>query len=166
MLLGKATALIFIALATSGCASKLRVWGEPGEIKGVPFNAPKVVRKEFTRNRHTEFGEKCTPTPVVQTVTLPLGERFYANVDLAQLAKTGFGMNFSDSGALSQITLNTEPASADTIKATTEAITSLAPLLGVGSRSAVETTNVPTSQLPACDAGEENVEYHELKILP
>lgn len=144
--------------ACGGCASSLHISNGTGEVPGVPFNASVTYIKEFDRNRHSEHGDACTPTHVVQTVALPLGERFYANVDPAQFAKTGFSITFAENGVMTGITLNSEPAGADNIRAVTEAITALAPLAGVA--SVTESQSVASGRsLPACDAGEANVVY-------
>lgn len=148
-----------LMIACAGCASSLHISNaDGGAVAGVPFNAPVIYRKEFDRNRHSELGAACTPTHVVQTVALPLGERFYANVDPAQFAKTGFSMTFADNGVMTGVTLNTEPTGADNIRAVTEAITAIAPLAGVRTVAQTE-SRTSNSPLPACDAGEDNVRY-------
>lgn len=154
------SALISMLLigGTSGCASSLRISNGTELVAGVPFNASVIYIKEFDRNRHSELGDACTPAHVVQTVSLPLGERFYANVDPAQFAKTGFSITFAENGVMTGITLNSEPAAAETIGAVTEAITALAPLAGM--RAATDSgARLGDSHLPACDAGEANVAY-------
>ena len=141
-----------------GCASSLRVWDGNREISGVPFNVAAVFVKEFDRNRHSERGASCTPAHVAVTVSLPLGPRHYANVRPATFAKTGFSMEFGESGLLSGITLNTEPAGADTLRAATEAVTAVAPLVGLAD---VAPTEDAVPSLPACDMGESNVRFTE-----
>jgi len=147
-----------LALGAGGCASSLRISdARGGAVAGVPFNTPVTYIKEFDRNRHSVHGDACTPTHVVQTVSLPLGERYYANVDPAQFAKTGFSITFADNGVMTGVTLNSEPAGADNIRAVTEAITAIAPLVGV--RLSDQETRIQGDSRPACDAGEDNVRY-------
>jgi hypothetical protein len=146
-----------LIVACGGCASSLRITNAGGAVPGVPFNASVMYIKEFDRNRHSEQGEACTLTHVSVPVALPLGERFYANVDPAQFAKTGFSITFAENGVMTGITLNSEPAGADNVRAVTEAITALAPLAGVAALAVASDAGGDTR--PACDAGEANVRY-------
>jgi hypothetical protein len=158
--------LLGAALVCSGCASQLQVWNDAGAVNGVPFRASEVYVKSGFRNRHSEEGENCTRTPFVQTVALPTGRQYYVNVDPADLAKTGFSLSFNDNGSLSELTLNTEPAGADTIEAVTSALTSLLPFAGVTAEQPEPSQPDPSGPAPAsvaCDVGEADVSFVPLE---
>jgi hypothetical protein len=63
-------------------------------------------------------------------------------------------MKFNDSGALSEISMNTEPSSGDVLKNAGELIKAVAPLVAAGP-AAAPLTGVD----PACDAGPTGVKY-------
>lgn len=155
------------AFAVAGCASHLNVWdGAGAEVNGVPFRASQVYVKSGERNRHSEGGD-CTNVPFVQTVALPTGQQYFVNVDPAELSKTGFSLSFNDNGSLSELSLNTEPAGADTVEAVTSALTSLLPFAGVTAEAPEVSTPNPTGPHPAtsqaCDVGEANVRFVPLE---
>lgn len=157
-----AVALPAAALALAlmgGCASQLSVYKDRDGVavpaKGLPFNVPEVYVKLGSRTRMTKATDvKCEDTPFVETVLLPTGDRYFLNVDAMPFTKTGFVAKFGASGALTEVTLNTEPAGADEIKAVNELIKTLAPPAAATTR-AIDGGRVGV----ACDAGEANVRF-------
>jgi hypothetical protein len=153
--------LVLAAVCVGGCASQLQVWDNANkEVNGVPFRATEVYKITGTYNRHSENGEACTATDFEKTASLPTGNQYFANVKPGSLSKAEFGMTFADSGSLASITMNTEPAAADTINAATTALSTLLPFAGVTPKTtpapAPTVAGVPvgtTSTLPACDTG-------------
>lgn len=156
----RTVAIACVGTALAGCASSLNVYDSSGtKIKGVPFRASEIYLRSGIHNKHSEKGDDCTPTQYVQTVTLATGAQFYANVDPAQLATTGFTMKLTDAGSLSEITLNTQPSAADTAKAAGDLLTAALPLLGVAAAAAPAAAPVKQSA-PACDAGDDPSALH------
>ena len=146
---------ILAAASLSGCASKLEVFadsqGTAVPVAGVPFHSPELYVREGTFTQLKKGGD-CAPSPFVETEALPLGPLYYANVNPAQFAKTGFAMKFNDNGAVSEVTLNTEPSSMEALKSASEFVKTVAPLVGVGAAPL-------TGTLPACDTGVKSVKY-------
>jgi methylmalonyl-CoA/ethylmalonyl-CoA epimerase len=117
---------LLVPALVAGCASKLSVSREkagekPGEtepVAGLPFNVPEVYVKSGTRTASSKADDKeCTPVEFHETVLLPTGARHYLNVEAMPFTKTGFVVRYNASGNLSEVTLNTEPAGAEEIKA-------------------------------------------------
>jgi len=159
------------ALGVAGCASTVDVYDAgQNQIKGVPFRATEVYFVQGTYLKHTKLGGACTPAKFYETASLPTGAQYYANVKPAQLAKTSFGMTFADSGALAGLTMNTEPAAADTLNAATTALSTLLPFVGLtaapadggGAALAAAGAEEPRSSAPACDTGPDDVTYTKL----
>jgi hypothetical protein len=139
------------ALFLSGCASSLTIFDAQSEkIKGVPFRASQVYVKSGTYLKHTKF-PTCLPSQFSEEVSLPTGVQYYANVNPAQFAKTGFSMKLTDKGALSEISLNTEPSSGDLVKNVAEAAKTVLPLLGLAALPAALGEGETKNQ--ACDTG-------------
>lgn len=144
-----------LLVALAGCSGSLHVFDkDQTEIKGVPFRAAEIYIKKGTRNKSTK-GEDCDPVQFVQTVSLPTGAQYYVSVYTAPLAKTGFVAKFHDSGALMEVSLNTEPAGADNIRAVNELAKTLLPVTGLAPPAPAPG---PPGK-PACDAGEESVTF-------
>lgn len=152
----------------SGCASDLRVWdAQNNELRGVPFRAPELYKVRGVYNIHTELGSACTPAPFEKTVALPTGSQYFANVRPAQLSKSEFGMTFSDGGSLASITMNTQPAGADTINAVTTALSTLLPFAGVTAkppRAPAVAGAQPPGGAPACDTGPGPLTYEKFVV--
>ncbi|MEQ1551199.1 hypothetical protein [Sphingorhabdus sp.] len=142
----------------SGCASSLNITGANGnQVAGVPFRATQVYLKTGVYKKHSKLAA-CIPAPFVETESLPTGEQYFAQVDPAEFAKTGFSMKFNDVGGLSEISLNTEPSSGDLVKNSADALKSVLPLLGIGAAAAApdgarDPSDNPTPDGPACDTG-------------
>jgi hypothetical protein len=163
------TWFVIVALATlvlTGCASSLKIFDSAQTpVVGVPFRAAEVYVKQGVKTKASKGGT-CDPTPFIDTATLPTGTQFFANVDPAQLAKTGFTMKFADNGALTEISLNTEPSGAEMLKATNELLKTALPVLGLAAAGGAAGAAgggggggaAPVSA-PACDAGEANVQW-------
>lgn len=155
LILRLAAALCQIVLVT-GCASSLHVYDSYAKpMKGVPFRLSEAYVKTGIHNK-SSAGGVCDPTPFVSNATLATGPLYYAEVVPAQLAKTQFNMKYGETGALSEISLGTEPAS-ETISAATD----LLKTIGVGATPAAAAAAAP-SPAKACDAGEQNVRFVRL----
>lgn len=106
-------ALISIAVV-SGCASDLKIYdAKLNEAKGVPFNVPLLVEiTSITKYKVIKGSEKfkqlCTPEENTKLEFMPLGERYYANFDAADLGDGEFSVEFNDKGLLKSITLNSK----------------------------------------------------------
>lgn len=127
--------LCFLALTVSllsGCASKLTIYDAGGNpLKGVPVRTPILVEvttettyeidpKISTSDpRYETIKELCAPTTKSTTSFLPLGTLSYVNFEPALFGKSEFKVEFSDSGLLKTLALNSDPA------ATTEAVSKL-----------------------------------------
>lgn len=146
-------------LSLGACASRLEVWDQSHQIGGLPFKGTELYVKEGEHDKFKDGGD-CVRTKFYETAALPTGATYYLNVHSGQLAKTGFTVKFGANGQITELTLNSEP-SADTIKALTSAVTSIAPLVGVvaKSSSAGTTEKLTVSTAKPCDAGEDNVKY-------
>lgn len=147
----------------AGCSTTLKVYDEAGEeVNGIPIRTPEVyvMRGEYTTN--SKIGKNCEPTPFVQTVSLPTGALHYVNAYPKVLASSEFNVNFSDSGVLQSIAVNSQPAANDFIDSAAGFATEvLFPVIGIGdSDSASEpetrglfTNNSRNSGRVACDTG-------------
>ena len=147
-------AALLIGLA--GCSGTLKVFdAQQQEIKGVPFRATEVYVK---KGMHTLLasGGDCTPADFVEIVSLPTGAQFYITAKSSSFAKTAFHVKFTDEGALSEVGLDSEPAAAESIKATTDLLKTIVAAAGGG---AVRSAAAPRAQLPACDAAPKQVRY-------
>ena len=109
----KILAIVSIA-AVSGCASDLKIYdSNKNEAKGVPFNVPQLVEvtsitKYKVAKGSEKFKELCTPEENTKLDFMPLGERYYANFDAADLGDGEFAIEFNDKGLLKSITLNSK----------------------------------------------------------
>lgn len=114
-------ALLFVGLAfisMTGCASKLVVHNvskNSNEIKGIRVRAP--VSYIVTKQIETE---KCPPRTEESIIHLPVGEPYDITFDPAPFGKAEFSISFTDTGALKQVTLNSDPQVAETISALAE----------------------------------------------
>jgi len=154
---------LLVPALVAGCASKLSVSREkagekPGEtepVAGLPFNVPEVYVKSGTRTASSKADDKeCTPVEFHETVLLPTGARHYLNVEAMPFTKTGFVVRYNASGNLSEVTLNTEPAGAEEIKAVADLVKTIAPIAGFA-----PATKAESRFAKACDAGEKDVRY-------
>ncbi|MBA5686696.1 hypothetical protein [Rugamonas apoptosis] len=166
-----------VAILLAGCAGQLQVFdASQAEIKGVPFKAAEVYVKGGYHDKHSKGGD-CAKTAFFETVALPTGAQYFATAKTAQFAKTGFHMKFADNGALAEVGLDSEPAAADTLKATNDLIKTVFPSLGAAAATggAVAATTGGTAaataaapgggaapQPKACDAGEDGVTFVKL----
>jgi hypothetical protein len=112
---------LFLSLAflgIAGCASKLVIYSaneNPNEVKGIRVRAPAsyVVTKEIET-------QKCPTRTEDSIIHLPVGEAYDITFDPAPFGKAEFAVSFSDTGVLRQISLNSTPQVAETIKAVAE----------------------------------------------
>lgn len=147
---------LIAAASLAGCASNLEVFadrqGVATRVAGIPFHTPELYVREGVYKQSAKGGN-CDPTPFIETEALALGPLYYANVDPAQFAKTGFVMKFNDKGTVSEVTLNTEPSSMEALKSASELVKAVTPLIGVSAAPPL------AGNLPACDAGPTQVKY-------
>ena len=116
-----AMAVLVLSLATlavSGCASRLALFEaskNPSEIRGIRVRqrVPYIITKQIDT-------EKC-PRRIEESIAhLAVGNPYDINFEPAQLAKTEFTVILADDGGLKQVTLNSTPQIAETIKAVAE----------------------------------------------
>jgi len=88
---------------------------------------------------------------------LATGALYYAKVVPAQFAKTEFHVKYGDSGAISEISLGTEP-SAEALTAAKEFVQTVIPL-GPAAGASPAAARAPAK---ACDAGERDVKFIRL----
>jgi hypothetical protein len=151
--------LLGVCLLSTACASQLSVSDGRNNVPGVPFRAAELYLKSGWYNARADH-LACTKVQFKELVSLPTGAQYFANVKPAQLAKTGFAMKFSEAGALSEISLNTEPAS-DAITAASNLIGQVLPLAAAATATAAMTDRATSTQpaSPPCDTGAEGVEF-------
>jgi hypothetical protein len=144
-----------VCLDLAGCAGKLHVYDSTrSEIAGMPFRTAEVYVKLGTHNQATKGGQ-CDPVEFRETLSLPTGPQYYVTATTAQLAKTAFHIKYNEAGGVAEVGLDSEPAGAENIKATTDLIKTLAPLAGL----AALIEGGPVTPPNACDAGEVSVVY-------
>lgn len=110
--------LATVAIITSSCASRLAVFDastNPSSIKGIRVHQrmPYILTKEIET-------EKCPPKTEESIIHLPVGNPYDVNFEPAQLAKSEFTIMLGDDGGLKQVTLNSTPQIAETIKSIAE----------------------------------------------
>lgn len=114
-------AAVATAFVLTGCASDLKIYeakdGKVVEAKGVPFNAPAMV-KVTTRTTYVAApgtsaanARYCEPDEETSVDFLPLGDRFYAQVDPSQFADGEFSVEYNEKGMMSKISLNSKASS-------------------------------------------------------
>src|SRR5436309_11916399 len=121
-------------LGVLGCASKLQVFDaskNPGEVKGIRVhqNIPYIL----TKNVETE---KCPPRIEESIVHLAVGSPYDINFEPAQFGKAEFTVIFADEGALKQVTLNSTPQVAETIKSLADLTEQVSKFAGAARTSA------------------------------
>jgi hypothetical protein len=108
--------VIAIALILVGCGSKLKIYNvdpkQPDQYQGIRVH--EAVSYVVTKKIKTE---KCPERTEESIVHLPVGAPYDINVEPGWFAKSEFSVQFSDSGALKQVTLNSTPQVAETINA-------------------------------------------------
>lgn len=105
---------IILAVLISGCSSKLTTFDSDGkEMVGVPIGKPVLV--EFNTTTvfkpvvgHENFKNYCTDVNNSEAKFLPLGETYYIGFDPASFGKGEFKLEFSDSGNIKVISLNSD----------------------------------------------------------
>ncbi len=107
--------ILILLISMTGCASKLVVYSandNPNIIKGIRVYAPAsyILTKEIET-------ERCPPKTEESIIHLPHGDAYDITFESAPFAKSEFSVIFNDNGLLKQVTLNSTPQVADTIKA-------------------------------------------------
>lgn len=137
------------AALLGGCASNFVVSKDPTS-GGMPFRSAVLFVKEAEHISHSKNGGACTRSPYFEFVPLPAGDQYFVKVKPAAFAKTGFAMEYHETGALKSLSLNTEPAGADELNAALGAATKALAPAGAPDVSEAKRTN---GLLP-CDSGE------------
>src|SRR5689334_9075791 len=106
--------LMACLLLTTGCASYLKVYGvtNPQEFRGIRVH--EAVSYVVTKKIKTE---KCPERTEDNIIHLAVGPAYDINVEPSSFAKTEFSVQFSDTGVLKQVTMNSTPQVAETINA-------------------------------------------------
>jgi len=140
-----------------GCASSLHIYDAGNrQAPGVPFRTHETYVKTGTHDKASDGGN-CEPAQFVTSATLATGALYYAKVVPAQFAKTEFHVKYGDSGAISEISLGTEP-SAEALTAAREFVQTVIPL-GPAAGASPAAARAPAK---ACDAGERDVKFIRL----
>ena len=108
--------IAFAFLALAGCASEFNVYdANKTEIVGFPVATPVLVKitkktnfKVIEGSEHVDFARYCTPQVSSTHGFLPLGEVVYVSFDPAELGKGEFALEFSDSGSLKKLSINSD----------------------------------------------------------
>lgn len=140
---------IALVFGTCGCASNLVVYDSAGRsLPGYPVATPVtyIETGEFTA---LAKGGKCQRVAYSREVTLPVGAPVFVNVKPAQFAKTGLVIKFQANGTAQEVSLNTEPSGGDVIKAATEVIKTVAPIVGLAAPGQAAGAD---GNEPPCDA--------------
>lgn len=134
----------------AGCSGKLVVTDATGKPQaGIPFKTSQVWLEQGTYTKSTK-GTACdTSTPFAKLTSLATGPVYFLQPEGAALSKTAFSAKFNEDGTLQEISFNSEPAAADTIKATTDLLKTALPALGIAGAA-----SPPPGTLPPCDTGE------------
>jgi hypothetical protein len=142
-----------------GCTTNLKVWRGDTPVAGVPFRGGELFVRSGLHNKHSEGGG-CDPTRFYETVVLPTGALYYANVDVGQFSKGALTVKLAETGVLTELSTSSEP-SPEAIKAATDAATALLPFVGLLPKKA--TTQIasvpPPDPAKACDVGEDDVHF-------
>lgn len=146
-------------LTLAGCAGDVRIMDASGnELPGVPFRVPYPFIKRGLHVAHSKGGA-CTPVSFVELTSMAAGPILYVRPVTAPLAQTSFSTKVAESGALTEITLNSEPAAADTIRAVTEAAKVGLAAVGVAAAAAAPPRPDAAPIAPACDSGQDQVTF-------
>jgi hypothetical protein len=152
-----------VVLSLTACNGTLHVYDDQKvEVMGVPFRMSEVYKKIGTHNKHSKFGNECTPTQFVETVSLSTGALYYVNPETKIFAKTSFTLKNGESGAVSEIAFNSEPAAADTLNAANNLLKTILPAAGLIPAAAPP----PPGAQPACDTGEDPTTTTFTKFVP
>ena len=148
--------LISALIMFTACSSDLIVAEKLDDIKdgdkklgGIPFSVP-ALRKVRTTTTYKPGGSEedqdykadCNISKVEESYqTFPLGKTYFASFDSASLGKSEFSIQFTETGLLKSVTLNSDPNTAQNIEATAKLIGSLT---GVATEAAKIATGAAT----------------------
>jgi hypothetical protein len=129
--------IIFAAL---GCSAKLKVYPPtPNSFKGIRVHqsATYQITKEIIAEKHGEPDparrnepKNCKRIEATELIQLPTGETYDINFDGGWFSKNEFTVVFTDTGIVKQITLNSTPQVAETIKSAAELLGAVAKVAG------------------------------------
>lgn len=150
-----------VACILNGCAGNLLVYdGEQKLVSGVPFRTTEAYVKIGKHTKHSKGGD-CQEANFVENATIATGPLYFASVKTAQFAKTGFHIKYAENGSVSEIGLDTEPAAAESLKATGELLKTILPFAG-GVAATAAPAMVAEAPSKACDSGEDSVRFVRL----
>lgn len=157
--------LYLVMLVVSGCTADLGVYdASERKVPGFPVAAPVVYVVTGAHTKHSKLGDGCTPAPFYRFQTLPTGERFFVDPETGPLANSEFGLKFSATGSLTELTLNSESTAPQTLDSATNLLTAVGNLAGLGVATALPAERAAPG-LPACDTGESNIKLQRISEL-
>lgn len=172
----RSSKLIAAILATgalcSGCASQIVVYNDGhAKVEGIPYRLAQAFKKH---GRYTTLanGKTCDPNPFNEEIVLASGALYYLNVDAAEFAKTNFTAEFTDTGILKKVSLDSESQASAVMESVSNLVKSAAPLVlgtpgaltaGKGENAAAATAAATgAGGNPLCDSGPVDVVYEEI----
>ena len=145
--MNKLLALLTLSVGTTllgGCASSLKTFdAEKKPSIGIPIGTPVLVKitKETTYEVDPisiDFVKYCTSDIDETYEFLPLGERSYIAFEPAALGKGEFKVEFTDSGALKAVSLNSDATAG--AQAVTDFLKTVLPFVAAQKTAVVATT--------------------------
>jgi hypothetical protein len=115
-----------VGSSTLGCAGQLKVAYEQPSGDYVPINKTATFMAYTTTREWSDAAGKCVATVSAAPVSLPTGEEYFLGVETAALAQTSFTVETTEAGALSKLTLDSDPQLDETLQATAQLIESIA----------------------------------------
>ncbi|MEF8726715.1 MAG: hypothetical protein V5B34_00605 [Accumulibacter sp.] len=119
----KSIVLAFLSVFVTGCASYLKTYDSDEQPSvGIPIATPVLVKIVEITNysvdpKQASYSDYCTPVTSSKYEFLALGKRSYIAFDPAVFGKGEFKVEFTDSGALKSVSLNSDAtAGAEGIK--------------------------------------------------
>jgi hypothetical protein len=136
--------VFFVLVSMTGCASRLVVYSakdSPNVVKGIRVHTPVsyLVTKEITT-------EKCPLRIEDSIIHLPVGEPYDITFEPSFFAKNEFSVSFGDNGVLKQVSLNSTPQVAETIKALAELTEKVGTALRASAKGAETACGAVTSE--------------------
>lgn len=145
----RASIIICTAAFAAACASSLQSFDADGRaLKGVPIRAPILV--EVTRVTTYAVAPNataayCRPDTAVTLEVMPLGRRFYLNVQPADFGKAEFKLELTEAGTLKSVSLNSDPRSAESMKELGALLGTLLPYAAAPKEPPADARKAPTA---------------------
>jgi hypothetical protein len=145
-----AAAAVGAVLLMSGCAGHLVVYEGGQEIKGMPIRTTEVYVKQGYRDK-LAAGGTCDKRKFSEVVSIPTGRLYHVAVRASWFAKNSFRVKYHESGAVSEVGLDSEPSAVEALK-------SVAELYKVLGAAPAAPASARAGTVP-CDVGEDQVTY-------